>query len=309
MLKHIPVLKKELVDSLNIKDGDIVVDCTAGFGGHIDEIQSRYSGVKVIAIDKDNDSTSFLMNKFSSNPLVKVINADYRDIDDILSFFDIEKVNAVYADLGFSSHQIDTIERGFSFLEDSPLDMRFNQKQELTAYNIINDYSYEYLKDIFKKYGDERFAALIANKISYLRDQKKIETTAELRKIVHSVYYKKTKGRSKIDPATKVFQAVRIAVNSEFEAIETLISKVEKVLLSKGRFSIISFHSGEDRIIKKTLNQKVNPCTCPPDFPKCVCGNKKVFKHITKKPIVPQIEELKNNPRSRSAKLRVVELL
>lgn len=306
LFKHIPVLKTELINSLNLKDGDTVVDCTAGLGGHIEAIIEQYNDIKVIAIDKDEEVIPFLMNKFKDNKNVIVVNADYQDIDNIIGFFDIEKVNAVYADLGFSSYQINKAERGFSF-QDAPLDMRFSKEQEFTAYDLIHKSSYEELKKIFKEYGDERLAAPIASRITNLRELRDIKTTSDLRKIVHSVYAKKKYKRTKIDSATKVFQAIRIAVNNEFETIKKLLNNVEKVLYPNGRFSVISFHSGEDRIVKKIFNNKVNACTCPSDFPKCVCGNVPSFRWIQKTPITAKEEEISFNPRSRSAKMRVLE--
>lgn len=317
--KHIPVLLQEAVEALHIHSGDIVVDATLGGGGHTREILKRVlPGGMVIAIDADEEAIKKFQERAQSDDFIRQALADksivlahsnYSSLDEVLEQNDVDSCDAIVADLGFSSDQIEEDERGFSFLKSGPLDMRFDRTTKLTAEKIVNVFSVEELSKIFREYGDEDESWRIARAIEIFRKTKPIATTGELREIIEQAYPKWKRDRMKIHPATKVFQALRIAVNREFEHLEKFLEQAIKHLRSGGRLVIITFHSGEDGLVKKFFKNQEKGCICPPEFPVCVCGRKPAIKIITKKPIVPSGEEIRKNPRARSAKLRIAEKL
>jgi 16S rRNA (cytosine1402-N4)-methyltransferase len=308
MEKHIPVLKKECIELLNIKSGGIYVDGTAGRGGHVEAILEAAPNVRVAAIDKDPVNAEFLTQRFKGKDVV-VVNADYKDLDDILSFHNIKMVDGLLLDLGFSSIHIDDAERGFSFSKDGPLDMRYNRSQDLTAEIIVNEYDEHALKKIIREYGEEPFYNRVVRAIIEYRTQQRIRTTFELKKIINGAIPSKGWSPKKIDASTKTFQALRIEVNSELESLKTVLEKVVPLLNVGGRICIITFHSLEDRIVKTKFNNEADPCTCPKGLVQCVCGKKPRLKVITKKVLVPEDKEIHLNPRARSAKLRAAEKL
>jgi len=308
MEKHIPVLKKECIELLNIKSGGIYVDGTAGRGGHVEAILEAAPQATIIAIDKDPVNTEFLTQRFSGKHVV-VVNADYKDLDDILSFHNIKMMDGLLLDLGFSSIHVDDAERGFSFSKDGPLDMRYNRSQDLTAEIVVNEYDEHALKKIIREYGEEPFYNRVVRAIIEYRTQQRIRTTFELNKIINGAIPSKGWSPKKIDTATKTFQALRIEVNSELESLKTVLEKVVPLLNVGGRICVITFHSLEDRIVKTKFNNEADPCTCPKGLVQCVCGKKPRLKVITKKALVPEDKEIHLNPRARSAKLRAAEKL
>lgn len=307
---HTSVLLFECIDALNIRDGFTYVDCTAGGGGHSFEIAKRMGPKsKLICFDRDKDAISAARERlkdFSSQ--VTFINENFRTLDTVIKDLGITNLGGVLADLGCSSYQFDTPERGFSYMHDAPLDMRMDSDSPLSAYNVVNEYSEADLKKLIFDYGEERFAPRIAAAICKQRTIKPIETTHELSGIIKSSIPSATRADGP-HPAKRTFQAIRIEVNAELDAIEPLIDSAAHALIPGGRLAIISFHSLEDRIVKQTYKKHLGGCTCPKDFPICVCGRKPLIKDLTKKPILPSEEELEMNPRARSAKLRVAEKL
>jgi 16S rRNA (cytosine1402-N4)-methyltransferase len=290
-IKHIPVLLEETVNLLTSNGGKIYVDATIGLGGHSYEILKRNSNVYLIGIDKDPNALEIAEGRLKDfEGRFALYQADYKDIDEVLKAEGIDKVDGILMDLGVSMLQLKTPERGFSFNEDAPLDMRMNPEQKLTAYDVVNKYKEKDLARIIKEYGEERFAYRIAKAIAEYRRKKPIETTKELAEIVERAvpkgFYKK------IHPATKTFQAIRIEVNKELEHLKEALIKLPTLLNPGGRIAVISFHSLEDRIVKHTLRYFEKEGT---------------LKVLTKKPITPSEEEIKRNPASRSAKLRVAE--
>lgn len=319
MTRHIPVLLQEIVKALNIHPGDIAVDVTLGGGGHTREILKYISpGGKMIAIDADEDALKKfrehaqpddVISQAFTNKSLLLAHSNYSLLNGVLERNGIGLCDVIVADLGFSSDQIETGERGFSFFKDGPLDMRFDRTTKLTAEKIVNAFSVSELSGIFREYGDEKEGRRIALAIDNFRKTKPIVTTGELRGIVERAYPKDKRRRMKIHPATKVFQALRIAVNQEFEHLERFFETALQCLKTGGRLAIITFHSGEDGLVKKFFKNQERGCVCPPEFPICLCRRKPTIKIITKKPIVAGDEEVNMNPRSRSAKLRVIEKL
>ncbi|MBQ3230966.1 MAG: 16S rRNA (cytosine(1402)-N(4))-methyltransferase RsmH [Clostridia bacterium] len=304
--KHISVLLYETVDSLNIKPDGVYVDCTLGGAGHTSLILSRLNeNGRVIGIDRDDDALANAKEKIKDERLITV-KENFENINAAVSLAGFEKVDGIIMDLGVSSHQLDVAERGFSYMQDAPLDMRMDRTAPLSAYEVVNDYPERELASIFKDYGEEKFASKIASKIAEARKNKPIETTLELAEIISSAIPAKFKHESG-HPAKRCFQAIRIEVNAELEAIPKAIEDGIELLNEGGRMSIISFHSLEDRLVKNGFQKAERPCTCPHDFPVCVCGKKQKVRIITKKPILPSEEELAVNKRSHSAKLRVCE--
>lgn len=301
--EHIPVLLDEVIENLNIREDGVYFDGTCGGGGHSFEIAKRLTTGRLIGADRDPDAVAAATERLSGLP-ARVIHANYDEVRSILSECGETAIDGALLDLGVSSHQLDTEERGFSYHTDAPLDMRMSQTG-LSAADIVNEYSQQQLTDIIYKYGEERFAPRIAAEIVRRRENAPIRTTAELADIVKTAY--PAKFRRDKHPAKQTFQAVRIAVNDEFAHLETALSEIFDMLSPGGRFCVITFHSLEDRIVKKFFADLAKGCTCPPDFPICVCGNTPKAKLISRKGIVPSDEELERNPRSRSAKLRVVE--
>lgn len=305
--KHISVLKNEVLEWLNPQPNQNFIDCTLGGGGHTLEILKRVEpNGKVLGIDLDNEAIENVRTKTKSNNLA-LVQDNFRNLTKIYNqYFNSLPIHGVLLDLGVSSPQFDNPERGFSFKETGPLDMNFNQSAELKASEIINQWSERELERIFKDYGEERFAKKIARAIIKAREIEKITTTKQLAEIVRQSIPLKFQSK-KIHPATKVFQALRIAVNDELENLRQVLPQIVQLLEKGGRVAVISFHSLEDRIVKQFFVQESKECTCPPIFPVCRCDKKSNLKILTKKPIVASTEEIESNPRSRSAKLRVAE--
>ncbi|HHD2754039.1 TPA: 16S rRNA (cytosine(1402)-N(4))-methyltransferase RsmH [Clostridium perfringens] len=307
--KHVSVLLDECINALNIKEDGIYVDCTLGGAGHSSEIVKRLSDEgRLIGFDQDKDALKAAGERLKEYNNVTYVHSNFYAIYDVLTDLGIDGVDGILMDLGVSSYQLDNGERGFSYMQDAPLDMRMNRENEFSAYEIVNTYSEEELYRIIKEYGEEKFAKRIASFIVKNREEKNIETTLELVEIIKAAIPAKAR-REGPHPAKRTFQAIRIEVNKELEIISKTILDGVKKLNKGGRMAIITFHSLEDRIVKNTFKELSNPCTCPSEFPVCVCNRKPEVKLVTRKPIEASKEELEFNPRSRSAKLRVIEKL
>ena len=302
---HISVLLDESIRELNIKKDGIYLDGTAGGAGHSSEICKHLDGGMLIALDKDPDALKVASERLKQYPFAKVIESDFSEIRQVLDSLDIDKIDGILLDIGVSSHQLDIGERGFSYGKNAKLDMRMSQKG-LSAEDVVNDYSVGELSKIFRDYGEENFAYPIAKKIVLMREEKRIETTFELVEIIKNTLPAAVRRKSK-NPCKKVFQAIRIEVNNEFGNLRTAISDGFECLNKGGRMAIITFHSLEDRIVKQEFVKYTIGCTCPHDFPVCICGKLPKGKLIKKKPIIASEIELENNSRSKSAKLRVIE--
>jgi 16S rRNA (cytosine1402-N4)-methyltransferase len=310
---HKPVLLGEAIENLNLKPGDIVVDGTLGAGGHAQEILKKIlPGGKLIAIDWDKRAIdSFRKNESIKTFIAKreliLVNGSYADLEGIIRGLRFQSADAVFIDLGFSSDQIEDAQRGFSFLKNGVLDMRYSpETQDKTAADVVNKYPEEKLIEIFRSFGEEKFAKRIAGGIIEARKEKEIKKTEELVEIVSKAvpeFYR----RGRIHFATRIFQALRIEVNEELSNLNRFLESAIDSLANGGRLAIISFHSLEDRIVKNFFRLHSRNCVCPPNFPKCVCQHRQTLKIITKKPITPSEREMKENSRSRSAKLRVAE--
>lgn len=304
---HISVLYYELIDNLNVSDDGIYVDCTGGGGGHASLLLERLGeNGRLIVFDRDIEAVARLKDKFADDKRVDVVHSNFADIDTALLSRNIEKVDGIYADFGVSSFQLQEADRGFSFRKDGPLDMRMDTTCGEPVSEIINTYSESNLSTIIFKYGEERFSRQIASAVVKRRAVKPFTTTLDFAEVVKGAIPKKFHKKG-INPATKTFQAFRIFINGELDAVETLMSKISSLLKPNGRFAAISFHSLEDRIVKEWFHHYAAPCTCPDSFPVCVCGKEPEMTIITKKPIVPSEKEVTQNPLSRSAKLRVAE--
>ena len=301
---HIPVLLNQTIEGLNVNPNGIYIDGTAGGGGHSSEILKCLTSGRLICIDQDPDAISTLTERFKKNENALIVKGNFADIKELLEQRGVFRVDGVLLDIGVSSHQLDTSERGFSFHEDAPLDMRMSQKGA-TAADLINSLPYDELKKIIYDYGEEKYAPSIAKGIVESRQQKPIETTLELAEIVKSNVPQKV--RRDGHPARKTFQAIRIAVNDELGVLERGLDGAFELLGSGGRLAVITFHSLEDRIVKRKMASWAQGCTCPKDFPVCVCGNKPKVRLITRKPVCANETELTENPRARSAKLRICE--
>ncbi|MBO5425856.1 MAG: 16S rRNA (cytosine(1402)-N(4))-methyltransferase RsmH [Lachnospiraceae bacterium] len=306
--KHISVLLDETVDSLNIKPNGTYVDGTLGGGGHSLEICKRLGdGGRLIGIDQDMDAIKAATERLSDySDKVTIVHSNYQDIDSVLKGLAIGGVDGIILDLGVSSYQLDNVDRGFTYREDTPLDMRMDQSNPMTAKDIVNDYSEEELFHVIRDYGEDGFAKNIAKHIVRARQEKPIETTGELNEIIKAAIPAKMR-QGTGHPSKKTFQAIRIELNKELEVLENSLDKMIELLNPGGRLSIITFHSLEDRIVKNIFRKNMNPCTCPPGFPVCVCGKAPTGKVITRKPIIPSSEELEDNKRAKSSKLRVFE--
>ncbi|SHI17821.1 MULTISPECIES: 16S rRNA (cytosine(1402)-N(4))-methyltransferase RsmH [Clostridium] len=305
--KHVSVLLEECIEALNIKKQGYYVDCTMGGAGHSSHIVSNLNNDgRLIGIDQDTDALNAAKEKLKDYNNVIYVHNNFHNIYDILEELNIEKVDGILMDLGVSSYQLDAGERGFSYMQDAPLDMRMNRDKEFSAYDVINDYSEEDLYRIIKDYGEERFSKRIASFIVKRRNEKPIETTLELVDIIKAAIPAKAR-RDGPHPAKRTFQAIRIEVNGELEILDKAIDDSVKKLNSNGRLAIITFHSLEDRIVKNKFRDLENPCKCPKEFPICACGKKPTVKVLSRKAIAPTDEEIEVNPRSRSAKLRVLE--
>ena len=306
--KHTPIMLKELIDGLKINPDGIYVDCTIGGAGHSFEIAKKLRKGKLYGFDRDEEAIEASrkrLQKFEDNVVLTKMN--YKDAPNFLRENGVEKVDGVLIDLGISSYQIDEGKRGFSFLHNGKLDMRMGQDEDtLTAYDIVNTYSEERLKDIFFKYGEEEFSKVIAKNIVKARETKKIETTFELRDIIENSLPKKVV-YSRGGASKKVFQALRIEVNEELNELDKCLEAFIELLGTGGRMAVLTFHSLEDRIVKNVFRLESSDCICPPKTPICICHHKAKIKLVNKKPIMASEEEQKENSRSTSAKLRIVE--
>ena len=306
---HVSVLLEECLEGLNIKPDGIYVDGTLGGAGHSSEIVKRLTTGHHIGIDRDPVALKAAGERLAPYAdRVTLVHSNFCEIKQVLEDLNIDGVDGILLDLGVSSPQLDDGSRGFSYMADAPLDMRMNSEDSLTAYDVVNTWSYEELKRILFDYGEERYAPKIASAICSRRETKPIETTLELVDIIRGAMPAQAL-REKQHPAKRSFQAIRIAVNDELGSVEKVMRDAIPCLKPGGRLAIITFHSLEDRIVKNGMADAAKGCTCPPNFPVCVCGKKPAVKLITRKPIVSGEEELERNPRARSAKLRVCEKL
>ena len=305
---HVSVLLDECIDGLKIKEDGIYVDGTLGGGGHSLEIVKRLGEKgRLIAIDRDADAlmaAGAKLHAYASK--ITYVHDDFKNCCTVLDELGIDEVDGILLDLGVSSYQLDNAERGFSYMKDAPLDMRMDQSQFLTAFNVVNEFTVSQLTKIIYEYGEEKLAPRIAERIAAVRDKETISTTLQLAKLVEGCYPTKTRWKYG-HPAKRTFQAIRICVNNELTGLGDTVTNMARRLKKGGRMAVITFHSLEDRIVKTAFKDLALSCTCPPDFPVCVCGKVKEVELVNKKPIVASQEELNRNSRAESAKLRIVE--
>ena len=306
---HVSVMLPEVLDALEPGRGGVYVDCTAGGGGHSAEIAGRLpEGSRLICLDRDDEALEACRARLAEvRDRVTLIKANFRDLDAALDMCGADRIDGILWDLGVSSHQLDDGGRGFSYAKDAPLDMRMDQSASLTARDVVNTYSEDELRRIIRDWGEERFAGRIAARICARRETAPIETTGELAAVIAEAIPQASRQKEAQNPARRTFQAVRIEVNGELDAIEPSIRAAAERLNPGGRMAVITFHSLEDRIVKDVFRSLCTGCTCPPEFPVCVCGKKPTVRLIARKPITAGEEELEANPRARSAKLRVCE--
>jgi 16S rRNA (cytosine1402-N4)-methyltransferase len=305
--KHIPIMLEPVLEGLDIKENGIYVDGTLGGAGHSSEIAARLgSEGRLIGIDQDRDAISAATKRLARYKNVVVVHNNYVNIRSVLEQLMICGVDGILLDLGVSSYQLDNGERGFSYREDAPLDMRMDRDAEYTAADIVNDYSEDELRRIISRYGEEKFAGRIASGIVKAREKQRIETTFQLNEIIKNAIPAAAR-RQGGNPSKRTYQAIRIELNKELSVLEEALTDMIDLLNPGGRLCIITFHSLEDRIVKNAFKEAENPCICPPEFPVCTCGRKSKGKVITRKPIVADEKELEMNPRSSSAKLRIFE--
>ncbi len=306
MAGHVSVLLKECIDNLAIRPEGVYVDGTLGLGGHSEEIAKRLTTGRLVAIDRDQTAIDRSRERLAPwAKRIDFVHGNFRDLGEILDGLGIDRADGMLFDLGVSSPQLDEGERGFSYMADAPLDMRMDRSAALTAWDVVNGWSEQELARILRDYGEERYASAIARRIVKRRSEKPVETTLELVDVIRSAMPAAAL-REKQHPAKRSFQAIRIAVNDELEAERQMLLTAMDRLSAGGRLCVISFHSLEDRIVKTAIRERENGCTCPKDFPVCVCGFKQTMRTVCK-PITAGEEELKSNPRSRSARLRVAE--
>ena len=305
---HVSVLLDECIDGLKIKEDGIYVDGTLGGGGHSLEIVKRLGEKgRLIAIDRDADALMAAGAKLHAHASkITYVHDDFKNCCTVLDELGIDEVDGILLDLGVSSYQLDNAERGFSYMKDAPLDMRMDQSQFLTAFNVVNEFTVSQLTKILYEYGEEKLAPRIAERIAAVRDKETISTTLQLAKLVEGCYPAKTRWKYG-HPAKRTFQAIRICVNNELTGLGDTVTNMARRLKKGGRMAVITFHSLEDRIVKAAFKDLALSCTCPPDFPVCVCGKVKEVELVNKKPIVASQEELNRNSRAESAKLRIVE--
>lgn len=304
--EHRPVLLNEVIEGLNIDPDGTYIDGTLGGAGHSSEILKRLSDRgRLIGIDQDEEAIAAATERIGRDKRVSIVRRNYSELPEVLKELHIDKVDGILLDIGVSSHQLDTAYRGFSYKSDAPLDMRMDQRQRITAADIINGYEEKELFRVIRDYGEEKFAQNIAKHIVQARAEKPIETTYELNEIIKISI--PARMRQDGHPSKRTFQAIRIECNRELEVLKDSIEVMIEALKPGGRLAIITFHSLEDRIVKNAYRTAENPCICPPDFPKCVCGRVSKGRTITRKPITASEEELKDNSRSKSAKLRIFE--
>lgn len=307
MAKHIPVLLNECIEGLNIREDGIYVDGTVGLGGHSSEIARRLTTGRLICVDRDETAIARSRERLSDySEKITFVHGNFCEIAAILKDLEIEAVDGMLFDLGVSSPQLDEGERGFSYMLDAPLDMRMDQNDTLSAWLIVNKWPQEKLEHILKDYGEERYFRLIANAILKAREQETINTTSQLVEIIKKAVPSAAL-REKQHPAKRTFQAIRIAVNDELGSVQQMMDTAPDCLKKGGRLAVISFHSLEDRIVKKGIQNRENGCTCPREAPICTCGFVQTLKSVTRKPITADEKELEENPRARSAKLRIAE--
>ena len=303
---HIPVMLSEAVEGLSVKPGGVYVDATLGGGGHSAKILSELGEGRLIAFDLDEWALNNARERFAGEERITLVNDNFKRIPEVLTDMGIDKIDGAIFDLGISSPQIDTPERGFSYMHDAPLDMRMDLNATKNAYDVVNGYSEEALTGVFREYGEEKAAYRIAEDIVRTRKVKPIESTFELVKIIER-HYPANPRKPSGHPAKRVFQALRIEVNDELDGLSEAIEKTTLRLKPGGRIAVITFHSLEDRIVKNVFKELEKDCTCPKNFPVCVCGKRKEIEVLTKKPITAGEEELTKNPRAASAKLRIAE--
>ena len=298
---------RECIDSLNVKPDGVYVDATLGMGGHSYEIASRLTTGRLISIDRDAVALERAVNRLEPfMDRITLVHGNFRDMDAILDDIGVDKVDGMLFDLGVSSPQLDEADRGFSYMQDAPLDMRMDRSDAVTAADIVNNWDYADIKRILYDFGEERYAPRIAEAIVKYREEKPLETTLQLVDVIKSAMPAAAL-REKQHPAKRTFQALRIAVNGELDALSQVLSTAADRLRPGGRLCVVSFHSLEDRIVKNAINSRENGCTCPRDFPACTCGFVQTLRSVSRKPLLPASDELDENPRSRSAKLRVAE--
>ena len=305
--QHTPVLLNEIIENFNIKEDGIYVDGTLGGAGHSKEIVKRLKSGKLIGIDQDVNAlkkSAEVLSLYKDN--VILVHNNYENIDIVLRDLNIPKVDGILLDIGVSSHQLDEESRGFSYNKDAPLDMRMDKTNTITAWDIVNNYTEKELEQIIFDYGEDRWAKRIAEFIVSEREEKSIDTTLELVSAIKKAIPKVVRMEGH-HPAKKTFQAIRIEVNRELEVLKNSIEKMVELLNPGGRLLIITFHSLEDRIVKEYFRELYKDCICPPELPQCVCKKRRQIKIITRKPIIPTEEEIRDNPRSRSSKLRIAE--
>lgn len=305
---HVPVLLDEVMDGLNLQPSGIYVDGTLGGAGHSSQIAARLTeGGRLIGIDQDRDAIAAASRRLEAfGDMVTIVHDNYEHIPQILQQLGVSSVNGILLDIGVSSYQLDNPERGFSYNSDEPLDMRMDQESPVTAADIVNERSQEELTRILRDYGEERYAANIARRIVQERESRPFTTTGDLVRVIRASVPMKMQEKYG-NPCKRSFQAIRIACNRELDVLQDSIDQLIDLLAPGGRLCIITFHSLEDRIVKNAFRRNENPCTCPPEFPVCVCGKKSKGKVITRKPIVPSENELERNKRAASSKLRVFE--
>lgn len=307
---HYSVMLTECIEGLNIKPDGIYVDCTAGGGGHSIEILKRLKTGKLISIDQDDNALEACKKRFAGYEKCSLlVKNNFSNLEQVLNDLNINYIDGVIMDLGVSSHQLDTAERGFSYNSDAELDMRMDPLSPFSAFNVVNEYTEQQLKEIIRDYGEEKFAHLVAKAIVNKRQAAPIKTTLELAEIVKSAIPTAAARKEAQHPVKRTFQAIRIEVNHELDVINPAIDTAVARLNPKGRIVIMTFHSLEDRLVKTAFNDYSQGCKCPKDFPICVCGNKPKLKVITKKPITASQKELNENSRSKCAKLRIAEKL
>ncbi len=307
---HVPVLADECISALKINPDGIYVDCTTGGAGHSCLILEKLgTGGMLICLDKDDEALTVArerLNDLNAKAGFQMVRSDFANLKQVLEDIGVDKVDGILADFGVSSHQLDENNRGFGYMQDGPLDMRMDKSSDLTAKKIVNEYQSKELERILFDYGEERYSRRIVSAIVKARQNKEIATTGELTQIIIGAIPRSAR-KEQQHPAKRTFQAIRIEVNSELDSIKMLVESLPDTLLPGGRFAAISFHSLEDRIVKETLRRYEDPCDCPKSFPMCVCGKKPLGKSINRKPITASSKELEQNPRARSAKLRIFE--
>jgi 16S rRNA (cytosine1402-N4)-methyltransferase len=308
---HLPVLLRETVEWLSPPPDGIVVDCTVGMGGHSTELLKHIPRGRLVGLDQDVEALQHASLALQGDPRVTLVKANFADLLNVLKEFSLSEVDSVLMDIGVSSLQLDSPVRGFSFQQNGPLDMRMDASASLTAADVVNTYREEQLANVIYEYGEERKSRQLANAIVRAREHKPFETTEELALLAKRVLGspRPKKGESFKHPATRLFQALRIEVNRELEVLKTALKDTVSILRPGGRLAVITFHSLEDRIVKQYFKSESVDCICPPRIPKCVCGHKASIELLTRKPVEASEEEIQQNPRSRSAKLRVIKKL